>query len=74
MFVEPEETNTAARNQQKLLFLDCSGGSRPSDKGGWGHPDSKVTGGTVCKKIFSVLRASFWSKNNGGGGPPGPLP
>jgi len=35
---EPEETNTAARNQQNLLFLDCSGGSRPSGKGGAGPP------------------------------------
>ena len=44
-------------------------------KGGRGnHPDSKVTEGAISKKIFSVLRASFWSKNNGGGGPPGPLP
>ena len=41
-----------------------SGGSRsPSDKGG-----------PVCKKIFSALGASFWSKNKGGPGPPGPSP
>ena len=26
------------------------------------------------KDFFSVLRASFWSKNKGGAGPPGPYP
>ena len=31
---------------------------RPLDKGG----------GAVSKKIFSALRASVWSKNEGGGG------
>ena len=33
LFVEPKETNMAASHQHKLLLLDCSGGSRPSDKG-----------------------------------------
>ena len=68
----------AARNQQKLLLLDCSDGSRPSDGGGGGrgggHPDSEVTGGSGVKKIFSDPRASFCSKNNGGRAPrPPPL-
>ena len=35
-------------------------------------PDLQVRGrGGSPKKIFSALRASFWSKNKGG---PGPLP
>ena len=58
-------------NQQNLLFLDCSGGSRPSDKGAGVIQTLRVTGegggGTVSKKIFSARRASFWSKNNGRG-------
>ena len=42
-----------------------NGGSTPSDRrGGWG---------AVSKKIFSALRASFCSKNNGGRAP-GPPP
>ena len=64
-------------NQQNLLFLDCSGGSRPSDKGAGVIQTLRVTGGggAVSKKIFSARRASFWFKNNGrGGGPPDPLP
>ena len=28
--------------------------------------------GRSPKSFFSVLRASFWSKNKGGPGPPGP--
>ena len=47
-----------------------SGGSRPSDKGGGGG----VVGGGLQKKFFSVIRASFWSKNKGWPGPPGPSP
>ena len=46
-----------------------SGGSRPSDKGGGG-----VVGGGLQKNFFSVIRASFWSKNKGWPGPPGPSP
>ena len=37
--------------------------SRPLDKGE-----------AVSKNIFSVLRASVWSKNKGEPGPPGPSP
>ena len=56
-----------------------SGGSRPWDKGGGGHPDPEIRGGgrgraSSPKKNFSALRASFWSKNKGGQGPPGPFP
>ena len=42
----------------------ASGGSRPSDK--------RWEGG--LKNTFSALRASVWSKNKEGPGPPGPLP
>ena len=42
--------------------------------GGDGHPDPEIRGGPASKKIFSVLRASFWSKNKGGPAPPGPSP
>ena len=42
-------------------------------------PDLQISGGggggsPKLKQIFSVLRASFWSKNNGRPGPPGLLP
>ena len=46
---------------------------------GPGHPDPEirggeggVRGGRSPKRFFSVLRASFWSKNKEGPGPPGP--
>ena len=42
-----------------------NGGSRPSDKGGWGG---------VSKNFFSALRASVWSKNKARGRLPEPLP
>ena len=38
-----------------------------------GHPDSEVTEGGGLQKIFSAVRASFCSKNNGGRAP-GPPP
>ena len=41
--------------------------------GGGGHPDPEIRGGSP-KKFFSALWASFWLKNKGGAGPPGPLP
>ena len=48
-----------------------SGGSRPSDKGGWGggssHLDPEIREGGL-QKIFSALQTSVWSKNKGGGG------
>ena len=48
----------------------CSGGSRPSEEGG----GRGGVGGQSLKKIFSALRASFWSKNKRGvlGRPPVP--
>ena len=39
---------------------------------GWGvhaDPDIRGKGGLVSKKIFLALRASVWSKNQGGGPP-----
>ena len=53
-----------------------SGGSRPSDKGGgWSSRHWDKGGGLVSKKFFSALRASFLSKNKGGGtGTPGSSP
>ena len=57
-----------------LISTTCSGRSRPSDKGGSGHPDPEIRGGQSSKKFFSALQALFCSKNKGGPGPPGPLP
>ena len=59
--------------------MDGRGESRPSDKGGGGHPDPEIRrGGSVSKHFFSVLRVSVWSKHKGGGarapGSPGPSP
>ena len=44
--------------------------------GGGSHPDPEIRGGggAFSKKNFSTLPASFWSKNKGGPGLPGPLP
>ena len=75
MSAEPEETNTLARNQQNLLFLDCSGGSRPSErKGGGSHPDSKVTGGRSPKKYFLSFGPHFGLKITEGVDPRAPSP
>ena len=51
---------------------------------GPGHPDPEIMGrgggrggeeGCLSpKKIFSALRASVWSNNKAGSGPPGPSP
>ena len=53
--------------QMLVIFI---GGSRPSHKGGPGHPAPEIRGvgwegGAVYKKLFSALRASVWSKNKG---------
>ena len=50
----------------------CSGGSKPSDKGGGPVIQTLRYGGGGCwspKKFFSALWASVWSKNKGGVGP-----
>ena len=55
-----------------VLIESPSGRSRPSDWGAGGrggHPDPEIKGGgggELKKKIFSALRASFWSKGEGG--------
>ena len=46
-----------------VLLVQCR-----IQKRGWGG------GGAVSKKIFSTLRALFWSKNKGKRPPPGPYP
>ena len=48
----------------------------PQIRGGGGHPDSEIRGGGggFQKPFFSDLRASVWSRNKGGPGPPGPFP
>ena len=44
-----------------------SGGSRPSDMRGGGHPDPEKTRGPGLKKsFFLALRASVWSTNKRG--------
>ena len=57
-------------------IVSVSGGSRPGDNGGPGHPDPEIKwGGPVWKKIFSALWASVWSKNKRAPPPPpGPSP
>ena len=35
--------------------------------GGPGQPDPEIRGGRSPKNLLPVLRASFWSKNTGGG-------
>ena len=67
--------NARSCQQGRLVSIVLgSGGSRPSDKGGGGgggHPDPEIRGGPGLKKnFFSALRASFWSKNKGGGRAP----
>ena len=44
-------------------------------RSGAGHPDPEIRGGGGgSQKFFLALWASFWAKNKGGPGPPGPLP
>ena len=59
--------------------MKCTGGSRISDKGGGGHPDPEIRGGSLQKFFFRLFGPQFRSNNKGerkGGGqaPPGPLP
>ena len=48
-------------NEYVIKAIGFSGGSRPSDKGGPGHPDPEMRegGGGRLKKFFSALQASF---------------
>ena len=34
------------------VLVQSSGGSRPADGGGGGHPNPEITGGLASKKIF----------------------
>ena len=64
-------------NQQNLLFLDCSGGSRPSDKGAGVIQTLRVTGeggGRSPKKYFQPVGPHFGLKITGGGWTPRPPP
>ena len=60
--------------------MKCTGGSRTSDKGGGGHPDPEIRGGSLRKFFFRLFGPQFRSNNKGerkgGGGqvPPGPSP
>ena len=49
-------------------------GREGREGGGGGHPDPEIRWGRgqPPEKIFSALRASFWSKNKGGRGCPAP--
>ena len=61
----------------RVWVANNSAGSRPWDMGGSrsSRPlDRGGGGGRSPKKIFSALRVSVWSKNNGRPGPPGSLP
>ena len=60
--------------------MKCTGGSRTSDKGGGGHPDPEIRGGSLQKFFCRLFGPQFRSNNKGerkgrGGGasPPGPL-
>ena len=43
---------TTERNFTVSILIHGSGGSRPSDKGGAGHPDPEIRGGGADSKIF----------------------
>ena len=66
-----KEKNKLRRHH--IIFMVCSAGSRPWD-GGWGRSSRPIDKGEgrSPQKNFSALRASVWSKNNGGPGPRAP--
>ena len=58
-----------------IFVLVSSGGSRPSDKAGAGHPDPEIRGVSGLKKIFfRPFGPHFGLKIRGWPGPPGPSP
>ena len=63
---------SSVKTLSAAICLRTSGGYRPSDNGGPGHPDPEIKGGGLKKIFFSTLRASVWSKNKGGGLGPSP--
>ena len=72
LFLSPFERRGGLFILEKTM-VSVSGGSRPGDNGGPGHPDPEIKwGGPVWKKIFSALWASVWSKNKKGARPPPP--
>ena len=54
-------------------MIIISSGSKPSDKGGSGHPDSEIGGWSLTRKIFRPFGSHFGLKIRGSG-PPGPSP
>ena len=68
------ERKTSSTVQQEQLRFAISNVIRPSDKGGRSSRPWDKGGPGLKKKFFSALRASVWSKNKGGHGPPGPFP
>ena len=55
--------------------MKCTGGSRTSDKGGGGHTDPEIRGGSLQKFFFRLFGPQFRSNNKGerkggGGGKP----
>ena len=74
LFLSPFERRGGLFILEKTM-VSVSGGSRPGDNGGPGHPDPEIKwGGPVWKKIFSALWASVWSKNKRGARAPPPPP
>ena len=51
-----------------------SGGSKPPDKGGPGHPDPKIRGGGLQKDFFRFIGPQFGLKIRGARAPPLDLP
>ena len=61
--IDPGNSNVTPANSSCF-----SGGCRPSEKEGGGHPDPEIRGrgearSQNCVFVFLVLRASVWSKN-----------
>ena len=71
---------TAQATYLRVWVVNNSARSRPSDKGGGGGVQVIQTlrqwgeGSRSPKKVFSALRVSVQSKNNGWPAPPGSLP
>ena len=49
--------------------INISGGSRPSDKGGTGHPDPEIGGARPKKKRYFRLFGPQFGLRKGGSGP-----
>ena len=66
---EEEEIGNACKEAIvfSVFYSIRSGGFRPSDKGGPGHPDPEIRGRGGCQKKF--FQTSVWSKNKAGAPP-----